>query len=278
MSQQSDSESGPVSAPDPGRPRTDGEPGSLAEPERYDVGREPRHSPDYGEAWVYESIVGALPGADLSGPKAVALQLVLFEAVLIGLAWVYGFWNAVPAGTAAVVVAGVGSVAMQRIGSGMRSLSLPSPYGRLLFGSSIEVVLAVLAFIALTLHLFVFGPRQAAATGGATLIDRLFGPEPPIVVLYLMLLVLWDLCYRIGTSWWTAVVSIWGSVRYDVDRETAAKLRRLDGINVGFALVQLALVPFLLGERVLLFAVGGHVVAVTVVSTVATLLIRREPG
>jgi len=278
MSQQSDP--GPDHNLASGHERRGAEegPGSLAEPERYDAEPEPRHSPHYGEAWVYESIVGALPGADLSGPKAVALQLVLFEIVLVGLAWVYGYWNAVPAGTAAVVVAGVGSVAMQRIGSGMRSLSLPPPYGRLLFGSSIEVVLAVLAFIALTLHLFVFGPRQAAATGGTTLIGRLFGPEPPIVVLYLTLLVLWDLCYRIGTSWWTAVVSIWGSVRYTVDEETAAKLRRLDGINVGFALVQLALVPFLLGERVLLFAVAGHVVAVTVVSTIATLLIRREPG
>ena len=31
--------------------------------------------PQYGETWVYESIVGALPGVDLSEAQAVAIQL-----------------------------------------------------------------------------------------------------------------------------------------------------------------------------------------------------------
>lgn len=248
----------------------------VVDPERYGAEQDPAPGPEFGEAWVYESIVGALPGADLAGPKAVALQLVLFEVAILLFGWFYGLWDAVLAGTAAVVVAGVGSVAMLRIGRGTRSLAVSPTYRRLLFGSSIEVVLAVLAFIALVTHLFVFDPQQAARTGETTLVTQLFGPEPPIVPVYLMLLVLWDLCYRIGTSWWTAVVSVWGSVRIAVDEQTSGELQRLDAVNVGFALAQLVLIPFLLEERVLLFAVAGHVVAVAVVSGVSTLIARSN--
>ncbi|SFL29187.1 hypothetical protein SAMN04487950_3293 [Halogranum rubrum] len=230
---------------------------------------------EYGEAWAYESIVGALPGVNLSEPQAVAFQFVLFEVLILLFAWVYDLWDAAIAGTAAVAVAVVGSVAMLRLGAGTRSLDLPGTYRRVLFGSSIEVVLAVLAFIALVTHLFVFDPQQAAAVGEPSLLDRLFGPEPPVVVVYLMLLVLWDLCYRIGTSWWTAVVALWRSYRYTFDDETVDALRRLDATNVGFALAQMLLVPFLLDEPVLLLAVGGHVVAVTLVSTGALATLQK---
>ncbi len=225
---------------------------------------------DYGEAWVYESIVGALPGVELSTRSAVALQLGLFEVALLVVAWLYGLWNAALAGTAAVVVAGLGSVAMLSISRRTRALGLPRAYRRLLFGSSIEVVLAVLAFIALVTHLFVFDPAHERVP----LITQLFGPHPPIVAVYLTLLVLWDLCYRIGTSWWTAVVSLWRSYRYRFDEETVSAYRRLDAINVGFAWTQVLLLPFILGQHVLFYAVAGHIVAVTVVSAAAIALCR----
>lgn len=220
--------------------------------------------PQYGDTWVYESIVGALPGIDLSEAQAVALQLGLFEAAVLVFGWYYGLPGAVLAGTAAVAVAAVGSVAMLRFSRATRAVSLPDAYRRLLFGSNIEVVLAVLAFIALVTHVFVFDPA---------LFDDLFGADPPLVVVYLTLLVLWDLCYRIGTSWWAAVVSLWRSLRYHFDAESAARLRRADAINVGFALTQLSLLPFLADQPVLRLAVGGHVVAVGVVAGAAILLL-----
>jgi hypothetical protein len=226
----------------------------------------------YGETWVYESIVGALPGVHLSGPQAILLQVAIFEVGVLLLAWAYDLWSAVPAGTVAVGVAAVGSVAMLRMGEAVRSLNVPVAYPRLLFGSSIEVVLGVLAFVALVTHLFVFDPRQA----GRPLVVALFGSEPPVVVVYLMLLVLWDLCYRIGTSWWAAVVSLWRSRRYTFDATTARRLRRVDLVNVGFAVAQAGMLPFLREEPVLLVAVGGHIVAVTVVSATAALWTR--PG
>ena len=220
--------------------------------------------PQYGETWVYESIVGALPGVDLTEGQAVAIQIGIFEAAVLAFGWYYGLPEAALAGTVAVAVAAVGSVAMLRFSRTTRAVPLPEAYRRLLFGSNVEVVLAVLAFVALVTHVFVFDPSLFAG---------LFGPDPPVVVVYLTLLVLWDLCYRIGASWWAAVVSLWRSVRYRFDAESATSLRRADAINVGFAATQLALLPFLADQPVLRLAVGGHVVAVGVVAGAAILLL-----
>ncbi|XVH32887.1 DUF7530 family protein [Haloferacaceae archaeon DSL9] len=229
--------------------------------------------PPYGETWVYESIVGALPGIDFTEGQAVALQIAIFEVALVIFAWIYDLWAAAVAGTAAVFVAAVGSIAMLRLGEANRSLDVPSAYFRVLFGSSIEVVLGVLAFVALVTHLFVFDPQQSADP----LVTRLFGPDPPIVVVYLTLLILWDLCYRLGTSWWAAVVSLWRALRFPTPEPTVRNaLIRLDATNIAFAIAQLALVPFIREEPELLLAVSGHVVAVTVVSTAAIALTLRS--
>jgi hypothetical protein len=227
---------------------------------------------DYGETWVYESIVGALPGLQLSNTQAVALQFGIFQVGIVLFAWLYDLWAAVAAGTAAVAVAAVGSVAMHRLGTENRAVDAPAAYYRLLFGSSIEVVLSVLAFIALVTHLFVFDSQ----TAGTPLIESLFGTEPPIIVVYLVLLVAWDLCYRIGTSWWVAVVSLWRAITVDAGPAAARRFIRLDLENVGFALTQVILLPFLREQPVLLLAVGGHVVAVTVVSAVSIWLTRSR--
>lgn len=228
--------------------------------------------PDYGETWVYESIVSALPGIDFSDRAAVAFQFVLFQAGVLLFAAIYDLWAAAVVGTAAVVVAAAGSVVMLRLGALVRSVSVSPAYRRMLFGSSIEVVLAVLAFIALVVYLFVVDPREAATP----LVNELFGAEPATVPVYLALLVLWDLCYRIGVSWWIAVVSLWRTLRQPVDPGTATTLRRVDRLNVAFGLLQLLLVPFVLSHPALVAALAGHVVAVTTVSGLSYLLAGRR--
>jgi len=169
-------------------------------------------SRSYGETWVYESLVGGIPGLTVSRTLAVALQFVIFEVGVLALGWYYGLWNAVLAGTAAVVVAAVGSVEMHRLGAKNRLLSTPPAHKRLLFGSSIEIVLGVLAFIALVTYLLAWD---------GTLLDQLFGVNPPVPVVYLTLLVLWDLTYRIGTSWWSAVVALWRAVHITLPADEA---------------------------------------------------------
>ncbi len=241
----------------------------------------------FGEAWVYESIVSALPGASLSPRAAIALQLGVFEVGMLVLAAAYDLWTAAIAGTVAVGVAAAGSYFMLQLGRANRTLAVPDHYYRLLFGSSIEVVLAVLAFTALITHLFVFDPATAGDSlpvaelfpvgqSEQTLLTALFGPEPPVPAVYLMLLVLWDLCYRIGTSWWAAVVSLYRELRVPLPSTSAVAFRRLDLLNVGFALTQLALLPFISDRPVLLLAVAGHVLAVTAVSGAAVMLSTRR--
>jgi hypothetical protein len=227
-------------------------------------------APEYGETWVYESIIGALPGISVSRPLAIAIQLGLFEVSVLAMAWYYDLWTAGLAGTAAVFVAAVGSVEMLRISTLTRSVDVPDSYRRLLFGSSVEVVLAVLAYIALITHLFVFDPQRP----GPSLLEELFGPEPPVVVVYLTLLVLWDVCYRIGTNWWTSVTALWRSARFRFDEEERRTFQRIDLETIGFGLLQLVLVPFVLEYPVLLATLVTHVGAITVVTGLSVVLLR----
>jgi len=228
--------------------------------------------PEYGEAWVYEGIIGALPGVDVGPRAALAIQFFVFEIAILVLAWVYDLWPAAVAGTVAVLVATVGSAELLRIGERVREKPVPEAYRRLLFGSNIEVVLSVFAYVALVTYLFVVDPRAVETP----LLSVLLGPEPPALAVALMLLVLWDVCYRIGAGWWASVAALWRSARYGFDAGTRSVLRRADLETAGFGFVQLAFVPFLLEQPVLLAAVLGHVLAVTVVIALSIGLLHRK--
>ncbi|MFT4921741.1 MAG: hypothetical protein ACI8XM_000947 [Haloarculaceae archaeon] len=228
--------------------------------------------PEYGETWVYESLIGAVPGIEVSQRTALAIQFVGFESAILVLALVYDLWAAAVAGSVAVAVATVGSAEMLRISRQTRRAEVPEAYRRLLFGSNIEVVLSVFAFIALVTHLFIWDPR----TGTTTLVETLFGRDPPVLVVYLTLLVLWDVCYRIGTRWWASVVALWRSAHYRFDADTRRSLQRTDLETLGYGILQLVFVPFLLDHPVLLFAVVGHVVAVGVVTGLSLALMQRR--
>ncbi|MCL9813638.1 DUF7530 family protein [Natranaeroarchaeum aerophilus] len=225
---------------------------------------------EYGEAWVYESIVGAIPGLNLSDRAAVTIQLIGFEfAVLLGALY-YDLWYAAAFGTVAVGVAAVGSAVMLRFSQRLRALDPPDAYRTALFGSSFEVVLGLVAFLVLVTYLFVYDPRTASLS----LVERLFGPEPPLLVVFLALLIAWDVAYRIGTSWWASVVAVWRSYTFEFDDGTALAYRQLDLLNIGFAAIQLALLPFVWDRPVLAAALVGHVVATGGAVALSTALLR----
>ncbi|MFB6218279.1 MAG: hypothetical protein ABEH77_03715 [Halobacteriaceae archaeon] len=223
----------------------------------------------YGETWVYESIVGAVPGIELSNRAAVAVQFLLFEALMVAVAAGYGLWDALLPGTAAIGVAAVSSAFMLDLGGRLRGVDVPDPYRRLLFGSSVEVVLGLLAYAGLLTYLFVYDPRV-----GGGLLAGLLGPEPPLPAVYLLLLVLWDVCYRIGTGWWAAVVALWRSYAFEFDADTAAVLRSADRRNVAFALLQTGLLPFVADHPLLALAVAGHVLATVAVAGLSARKLR----
>ncbi|WP_336326149.1 DUF7530 family protein [Halovenus sp. HT40] len=228
-------------------------------------------SSPYSDSWVYEGIVGALPGIAVSPRVALLLQFLLFEAAVLVLGLVYNLPEAAVAGTVAVVVSTVGSAELIRIGDQIRDIPLPEAYRRLLFGSNIEVVLSVLAYIALITHLFVFDPGRAEVP----LLEDLLGPDPPVLGVYLMLLILWDVCYRIGAGWWASVAALWRTVRYEFDPKTRGSLRRADGEIALFGLAQGAFLPFLIGQPVLFLVVAGHIAAVLAVTGTSMLLLSR---
>ncbi len=239
---------------------------------------------EFGETWVYESIVGALPGVEVSNAFALGVQLVLFEAAVLVFAALDGNTAVAVVGSAAVLLATLGSVEMLRIGRLVRSRAVPTSYKRLLFGSKVETVLGVLVYVALVTHLFVFEPRQTARP----LLYSLFGPDRSVAGVYVLLLVGWDISYRIGTNWWASVLGLWRAVRYrfsptgsrafDLGPETARLLRRADSETVLFGLLQLAIVPFLTPGSVLQTVLVAHVAAVVVVSGTAALLMTPRTG
>ena len=228
--------------------------------------------PEYGETWVYESLVGTVPGVDVSPRTAVVVQFVVFETAVLAVAAVYDLPDAVVPGTAAVVVATVGSWLMLRFSRAVRAIPGPERYRRLLFGSSVDVVLGVLAFVTLVTYLFVIDPRGS----DRPLLVELFGPEPPAVAIWLALLVLWDVVYRIGTCWWASLVGLWRAVGCEVTPESKRRYRRVDAIPVGFASVQLLLVPFVVDRPILLVGLGGHLAAVVAVATLSIVIQQRE--
>ncbi|WP_254272960.1 DUF7530 family protein [Haloarcula marina] len=233
--------------------------------------------PDYGETWVYESIVGALPGIRLPTWAALTIQLVVFEVAVVAMSWYYDVWNAAIAATVVVFVATIGSIEMLRISTLIRRIDVPPTYRALLFSSNMEVVLSVLAYIAMLTHLFVFDPQTAEIP----LVTTLFGEDPPVLVVYLTLLILWDVCYRIGTGWWASVTGLWRSLRFRFDPETVRVFQRADLETWGFGVLQLVLIPFVLNQPVLLAALLAHVAAVTVVTAASVTLLQvrsRTPG
>ncbi|MEF8976921.1 MAG: hypothetical protein V5A21_11915 [Halapricum sp.] len=226
------------------------------------------------DRWVYESILGAIPGVDFTRTQAMAIQLVLFGLGVVVLAALTDRWAAAPAGLAAVAVVSAGSVLMLTLGRRIRNLDVPELYTHTLFGSQIEIVLGLLSYVGLVTYLFVVDPRGS----GEPLLETLLGPEPSLLAVYFTLLVLWDVCYRIGTGWWASVVGLWRSVLFAdrFDEQTREALIAADLVTIGFAAVQVVLLPFLEGQPLLGVLVAGHVVAVTLVSGASILLLWRR--
>ena len=214
----------------------------------------------YGETWVFESIVGAIPGVDVSDRTALALQFVVFEVTVLVVAAVFDRWQAVLPGTAAVIVATAGSGLMLDIGRRVRSTSVPRTYRQLLFSSSIEVVLGVVGYATVLTVLFVYQPRL-----GPTLLETYLGPRVPLIAAFLFFVILWDIAYRIGTGWWIALLGLWRSITVPVEPAVADELRAIDYRAATFGLVQLLLLPFLRPFPVLAVLLLGHVGAVLLV-------------
>ncbi|AWB27278.1 DUF7530 family protein [Halococcoides cellulosivorans] len=209
--------------------------------------------------WAYLNIVGALPGWTPTPMLALAIQFGGFGGVALVVAAVLDQWTALPAALVAIGVATAGSGLMTVVSDRIRRADPPPGYRDLLFGSSVDVVMGVVAFVAFLTYVLTRDPPG--------IVGAVVGPETPAPVVFLALLVIWDLCYRIGTAWWASVVGAWRSLVYagSFDRATRQAFVVCDLLVLAFAGIQLALVPFAWGT-LLAWLVVGHVLAVAVVS------------
>lgn len=231
--------------------------------------------PDGRGGWAYVSLVTVLPGLSINPFVALGAQFVVFEGAAIVLAATYGLWQALPLATGAITITTLGSALMVSLSDRIHSLEPPDPYRRLLFDSSVDVVMGLVAFIALVTYLLV------DAGGGMGLFERLLGVSLPAPVAYFTLLVAWDLSYRIGIGWWASVTGLWRAIAFGkrFDETAAAGYVRTDVLTMAFAGLQLGLVPFLWADQFLVIVVLGHVGAVFAVSGLAIgIQLRRRGG
>ncbi|MFB6113809.1 MAG: hypothetical protein ABEJ58_06865 [Halodesulfurarchaeum sp.] len=176
-------------------------------------------------------------------------------------------------GSVGVLVSVGGSIFMLHVSRAIRRGACPQRYQDLLFGSRIEIVLGLLSFFVLVVYAFVYDPRQP----GETLIRTVLGDRPPLIATYVLLVIGWDVAYRIGVGWWASVVGFWRSFRFggELSDSSRKRFRRTDGMTIGFAFVQLVLVPVLSGHPMLQYAIVGHVLAVVVVSGISIIQLSR---
>lgn len=231
------------------------------------------HRPDEGGGWAYVSLISTLPGVSLDNRLTLVMQLGLFEGLAIGIAVWYDLWRALPVATVAIVIATVGSGLMGTLSTRIRTRSPPEPYRRLLFDSSIDIVMGLVPFIALVTYLLV----QGSGPNGGFLVRYLGDPLPPLAVGF-TLVISWDLSYRIGTAWWASITGLWRTVAFGARFSPSARAGyvRIEILTIAFAGLQLLLVPFLWTDRLLALVVLCHVGAVVVVSSlsIGLLLLR----
>ena len=244
----------------------------TADPDTHSTRNTAAGRPAGSQEWVYETIIRSVPGLNTSRRVAIAVQFVGFEVGVLFFAWVFGLPEAAVAGSAGVVVAVAGSIFMLGLSRLIRGTGTHPGYRRLLFGSRIELLLGLMAFFLLIVYVFIYDPRQP----GVPLLESLMGTRPSILFSLLLLMIGWDVTYRIGVGWWASVAGLWRTVRYRTDSAPGLRKRysRIDGMNIAFAAVQLILVPILAGHPLIQAALLGHVLAVAVVSGTSILLLR----
>lgn len=217
---------------------------------------------DASESWTYETIVTSIPGVGVSNTVGYAVQLFGFAAAVVVLWLAYGLPTRVLwIGLTVVAVATLGSGEMIYISDVVRSADASERYRRLLFNSQIELVMGLVAFFIFVVYLFVVNPR---ADGG--LLEYLLGDRPPALVVFTMLVLVWDVCYRIGTAWWAAVCGLWRAIVETPTAATRRPYRWLDLVILLFSVSQLVLLWVVSGDRFLTAVLVGHVGAVTVVT------------
>jgi hypothetical protein len=153
---------------------------------------------------------------------------------------------------------------MSLLSERIHSANPPDSYRRVVFDSSIDIVMGLIAFITVITYLLIdaYNPTNG-------FLARLFAGAPPAPVIFFALIIAWDLTYRIGIGWWTSITSLWRTVMVRTGQSRHYDYHYADLYTIAFAALQLLLLPFLWPDRFLSYLLIGHVAAVLIVSSLA---------
>jgi hypothetical protein len=207
--------------------------------------------------WLYEELLDRTPPFSALPTKIrVPLQLALMEAVGLATA----FYMSLPVkcvilGSLAITTVAIWSQIAIYIGPEIRSLRDPSSpqerriidkYKRTLFSRERYEVLIGLVIFSLVLYYLLFSSNVP--------LSKWLGPSPHPVSILLIVLLLWDIAYRMGLSLWASLTSLdrsIGLLRASVARfglgytsyRELNTLKRLDGINAAYLIGIIPILP-----------------------------------
>jgi len=241
--------------------------------------------------WVHEIILEKVPPFSWV-PRGynVALQLVLMEIIGIFVAVMFSLsTRSMFYGSLAILVIWIWSLLAFHIASTVHKLQPPSApeerdvineYQRSLFSQrhrELGFAFIILAFILL----YLFFERNL-------IVHWLDGNLSPIL-LVLVVILLWDISYRLGLGLWSAIIAFKRSVNlYKVSRRrskmryTAYKelrtLKRLDLINLSFGAVTLLFYPLATIDLVFFAGLLLYSAGISFFSAISFFTIGRIPG
>jgi len=241
--------------------------------------------------WVHEIILEKVPPFSWV-PRGynVALQLVLMEIVGLSVAVLFSLSvRSMFYGSLAILVIWIWSFLAFHMASTVHKLRLPTApeerevinkYQKSLFSPRHrELGFAFLILIFILIYLFF---RRGLV------IHWLDGNLSPVLLL-LVVLLLWDISYRLGLGLWSAITALRRSVdlsrvskkrskmRYTAYKELRT-LKRLDLINLSFGAVTLLFYPLTTTDLVFFAGLFIYSIGISLFSAVSFFTISRIPG
>ena len=242
--------------------------------------------------WIYEEIVDRIPPFRWLPPVFdVIAQLLLVEAVGV-LAFIY-FQMPLEAalfGSLAILYTVVWSAGCLNVIPWLRRLRDPTNKlerivlqeykSRLLLNRRYELIGGLLCFGAIIVYLFVIDPGYLQFFLGT-------GYGNPLLTI-LILVLAWDIAYRIGLSMVTALFTAWRSISlssaarermglaYTAYSEVRT-LKRLDMINLYWGLSAILLLPLAYNSYLLLLGLAGFLIGMVGLATLSLMAMETVP-
>ena len=242
--------------------------------------------------WIYEEIVDRIPPFRWLPPVFdVIAQLLLVEAVGV-LAFIY-FQMPLEAalfGSLAILYTVVWSAGCLYVIPWLRRLRDPTNKlerivlqeykSRLLLNRRYELIGGLLCFGAIIVYLFVIDPGYLQFFLGT-------GYGNPLLTI-LILVLAWDIAYRIGLSMVTALFTAWRSISlssaarermglaYTAYSEVRT-LKRLDMINLYWGLSAILLLPLAYNSYLLLLGLAGFLIGMVGLATLSLMAMETVP-